>query len=194
MCAWPQSGTGPHGKLGRKSLGVSAGRSLCGASWSGGRNRTAIGRKPLAALPRPLSAPAGLPRTGANIRKSFRPTASRTRGTEGQTQNQKQTQIPCACRAPLEKTMEADISTLRKTGHFYFGDTRQESPRPVWSSGGCAQRTIAGWGTLLAEMGRTLRGPGINAAAPLQEPGLAGALRVQGGGNGCGTEGGLNVL
>jgi len=25
-----------------------------------------------------------------------------------------------ACRSPLEKTMEADISILRKTGHFYF--------------------------------------------------------------------------
>jgi len=38
-------------QLGRKSLGSTAGRSLCGASWSCGRDRTAVGRKPLAALP-----------------------------------------------------------------------------------------------------------------------------------------------
>src|SRR6202035_347897 len=98
----PQSGSGPHGKLGRKSLGGTAGRSLCGASWSRGRDRTAVGRKPLVALPRALSAPAPLSRTGAAVRKSLRPTASRTRGTNTETQKQNQTQIPCACRAPLE--------------------------------------------------------------------------------------------
>jgi hypothetical protein len=51
----PQSGSGPHGKLGRKSLRGTAGRSLCGASWSCGRDRTAVGRKPLVALPQTLS-------------------------------------------------------------------------------------------------------------------------------------------
>ena len=100
-----------------------AGRSLCGASWSCGRDRTAVGRKPLVALPRPLSAPALLSRTRAAVRKFFRPTASRTCGTTSETQNQNQTQTPCACRSPLEKTMEADISIWRKTGHFYFALT-----------------------------------------------------------------------
>src|SRR6202030_901349 len=50
------------------------------------------------------------PRTGANT----------------ETQKPKQTQIPCACRAPLEETMEADNSIWRKTGHFYFALTRTE--------------------------------------------------------------------
>jgi hypothetical protein len=121
-CGSP-SRSGPHGQLGRKSLGGSAGRSLRRAPWSSRRDRTAAGWKPLVALPRALSAPALLPRTGANDRKSFRPTASRTCGTNSKTQKQNHTQIPCACRAPLEKTMEADISTLRKTGHFYFALT-----------------------------------------------------------------------
>jgi len=107
----------------RKSLGVTAGRSLCGAAWSCRRDRTAVGRKPLVALPRPLSAPALLSRTRAAVRKSFRPTASRTCGTTSETQNQNQTQTPCACRSPLEKTMEADISIWQKTGHFYFALT-----------------------------------------------------------------------
>jgi hypothetical protein len=115
-----------HTQLGRKSLGSTAGRSLCRASWSCGRDRTAARRKPLAALPRALSAPAGLPRTGAAVRKSFRPTASRTCGTNTKTQKQNQTQIPCTCKPPLEKTMEADISIWRKPGHFYFALTRRE--------------------------------------------------------------------
>ncbi len=105
--------------------GVAAGRSLCGASWSCGGDRTAVGRKPLAALPRPLSAPARLPRTGAAVRKSFRPTASRTCGTNTKTPKQNQTQIPCTCKPPLEKTMEADISIWQKPGHFYFALTHE---------------------------------------------------------------------
>jgi|HubBroStandDraft_6_1064221.scaffolds.fasta_scaffold73703_2 hypothetical protein len=44
--------------------------------------------------------------------------------TNTQTQKQNHTQIPCACKSPLEKTMEADISIWRKTGHFYFALTR----------------------------------------------------------------------
>ncbi len=39
----PQGGTGPHGQLGGKPLGRAAGRSLCGASRSAGRDRTAAG-------------------------------------------------------------------------------------------------------------------------------------------------------
>jgi hypothetical protein len=54
-----------------------------------------LDEKPLVALPRPLSALAPLPTTPAAVRKSFRPTASRTRGPDTETQNQ--TQIPCAC-------------------------------------------------------------------------------------------------
>src|SRR5208337_3742501 len=125
----PQSGSGPHRKLGRKSLGSTAGRSLCRTAWSGGRDRTAVERKPLVALPRPLSAPAPLSRTGAAVRKSLRPTASRTRGTNTETPKQNQTQIPCTCRSPLEKTMEADISIWRKPGHFYFALTRIHEER-----------------------------------------------------------------
>jgi len=102
-------------RLGWKSLGSSAGGSLCGASWSCRRDRTAVRRKPLVALPGSLSTPAFLPRTGAAARKSFRPTASRTRGTNTETPKQNQTQIPCTCRTPLEKTMEADISTCVDT-------------------------------------------------------------------------------
>src|SRR4029077_12988700 len=88
-----------------------------------GRDRTAVGRKPLVALPRPLSAPAPLSRTGAAFRKSFRPTASRTRGTSTETPQSDQAQISCACKSPLEKTMEADISIWQKPGHFYFALT-----------------------------------------------------------------------
>jgi hypothetical protein len=51
---------------------------------------------------------------------------NRTRGTKSKTKRPNQTQIPCACRSPLEETMEPDISILsilRKTGHFYFAST-----------------------------------------------------------------------
>jgi hypothetical protein len=71
----------------------------------------------------PLSAPTPLSRTRAAFRKSFRPTASRTRGTNTETHNQNQTPIPCACRSSLEKTMEADTSIWQKPGHFYFALT-----------------------------------------------------------------------
>jgi hypothetical protein len=53
----------------------------------------------------------------------LRPTASRTCGTATKTQKQNHTQIPCACKSPLEKTMEADISIWQKPGHFYFALT-----------------------------------------------------------------------
>src|SRR5208282_4498934 len=137
----PQSGSGPHGKLGGKPLGRDSGRSLCGTSWSCGRDRTALGWNPLVALPRPLSAPAPLPRTRAAVRKSFRPTASRTCGTNTKTQKQNQTQIPCACRSPLEKTMEADISILLKTGHFYFALTHNTTRESKFLCGWSANLT-----------------------------------------------------
>src|SRR5258705_3968442 len=114
-----------HRQLGWQPLGRATRRSVRGSSRCAGGNRTTIGWLALATLPRPLSAPAPLPSTPATVRKSFRPTASRTRGTntETQKQNQNQTQIPSAFRSPLQGTLELDISILRKTGHFYFALT-----------------------------------------------------------------------
>ncbi len=115
--------------LGRKSLGVSAGRSLCGASWSRGRDRTAVGRKPLAALSRPLSAPAGLPRTAATaVRKSFRPTAnSRTCGTSHpRPKNKIKPKYYAPANHRLEKTMEAEhFLSGKNPDDFYFALTLQ---------------------------------------------------------------------
>src|SRR5260370_2676543 len=110
-------------QLGWQPLGRATRRSLPGSSRCGGGNRTTTGWLALATLPRPLSAPAPLPSTPATVRKSFRPTASRTYGTNTETQKQNQTQIPCTRTSPLEETMEPDISILRKTGHFYFALT-----------------------------------------------------------------------
>jgi predicted DNA-binding protein (UPF0251 family) len=72
-------------------------RSMRGSSRSAGGSRTTSGWLALATLPRPLSPPAPLPSTPATVRKSFRPTASRTCGTKSKTKRQNQTQIPCAC-------------------------------------------------------------------------------------------------
>src|ERR1700693_1642002 len=110
-------------QLGGHPLGRATRRSMRGSSRSAGGSRTASGWLTLAPLPRPLSPLAPLPSTPATVRKSFRPTASRTCGTKSKTKRQNQTQIPCACRAPLEETVEPDISILRKTGHFYFALT-----------------------------------------------------------------------
>src|SRR6202162_6467255 len=110
-------------QLGGHPLGRATRRSMRGSSRSAGGSRTASGWLTLATLPRPLSPLAPLPSTPATVRKSFRPTASRTCGTKSKTKRQNQTQIPCACRAPLEETVEPDISILRKTGHFYFALT-----------------------------------------------------------------------
>src|ERR1700683_4238513 len=118
-----------HRELGWKPLGSATGRSLRGASWSAGRNRTETGWIALAAFPRPLSAPAPLPGRGA-ICKSFRPTACRTCRSKGEASQPNQTQIPCAYQSPLEKTVEADTSIWHKSGHFYFALT-QIYGRPV---------------------------------------------------------------
>src|SRR6202167_1986868 len=115
-----------HRELGGKSLGGAPGRSLRGASWSAGGNRTATGWLALAAFPRPLSLPAPLPGRGA-IGKSFRPTASRTCRSKDEASQPNQTQIPCACQSPLEKTVEADTSIWHKSGHFYFALTRRDT-------------------------------------------------------------------
>ena len=108
--------SGSHRQLGRKPLGRATRRSLRGASWSTGRNRTASGRLALAALPRSVSPPAPLPRTGAARCKSFRPTASRTYSTSS-------IEDPKECSSA---TSMADISIWQKTGHFYFALTASE--------------------------------------------------------------------
>ena len=54
------------------------------------------------------------------IGKSFRPTASRPCRSKTKTSHHNQNQTHSTPRSPLEEIMEADISTLRKTGHFYF--------------------------------------------------------------------------
>src|SRR6202165_3927918 len=125
-----------HRQLGWQPLGRATRRSLRRSSRCAGGNRTKTGWLALATLPRPLSPAAPLPSTPATVRKSFRPTASRTCGTNTKTQkqNQTQTQIPCACSSPLEETVEPDISTWRKTGHFYFALTRtcHQREERVW--------------------------------------------------------------
>src|SRR5882724_8191579 len=113
-----------HGQLGWQPLGRTTRRSLRRSAGCASGNRTTTGWLALATLPRPLPAPAPLPNTPATVRKSFRPTASRACATKSQTKRPHQTQIPCACASPLEETVEPDISTLQKTGHFYFALTR----------------------------------------------------------------------
>src|SRR3989441_11741470 len=125
---------GPHGEMERPALGRAPRTSLCWPARGSRRNRTTARWQPLAALPRPLSAAGGLPRRAATIGKSFRPTASRSCRSKTETPNQNQNQIHSSCQPPLEATVEADISILRKTGHFYFALTatgaspQEESP------------------------------------------------------------------
>ena len=127
-CAHRTEGrAGPHRQLGWSSLGCTPGRSLPRTAGCSSGNRTTAGWLSLAALPEALSAPAALSRADVGFRKSLRPTASRTYETKSPTPKGVQTQIPCASRTPLEKTVEADISTLRKRGHFYFALTRAET-------------------------------------------------------------------
>ena len=110
-----------HRQLGWQPLGRATRRSVRGSSGCAGGNRTTTGWLALATLPRPLSPPAPLPSTPATVRKSLRPTASRTCGTNTETQKQNQTQIPCASRSswrrPWKRTFlsgeKPDISTLR---------------------------------------------------------------------------------
>lgn len=80
-----ESGAGPYRQLGRSSLGRVSGGSVCRASWSRRGNRTTAGWLALAALSETLSALAALPGCDASIRKSFRPTASRTCETKSPT-------------------------------------------------------------------------------------------------------------
>jgi transposase len=96
-----------HRQLGWNALGCPARRSVRGSSRRAGGNRTTTGWLALATLPRPLSPPAPLPGTPAPIRKSFRPTASRTCGTNTRTQKQNQSKYG------------GDLGG----GHFYFALT-----------------------------------------------------------------------
>ena len=112
----PQSGSGPHGKLGRKSLGGSAGRSLCGASRSCGRDRTAVGRKPLVALPWALSAPALLPRTSANVREVLP-----AYGLQDLRNNH---QDPKTKSHPNTTCQQITPGENHGSGHFYLAKTR----------------------------------------------------------------------
>src|SRR5438445_105355 len=93
-------------------------------------NRAAAGRIPLAAFSRPLPAATALP-GGAAICNSFRPTACRTCRSKTQTPNQDQNQTHPLSRSPLEETLEADISTWQKTGHFYFALTQTDTNRHI---------------------------------------------------------------
>src|SRR5207245_11477426 len=77
---------------------------------------------PRAACSPPLPAATALP-GGAAICNSFRPTACRSCRSKTQTPNQDQNQTHPLSRSPLEETLEADISTWQKTGHFYFALT-----------------------------------------------------------------------
>src|SRR5215831_144192 len=114
---------GPHRQLGRSSLGRTTGGSLRWIAGSSGGNRTTTGWLALATLSETLSALAALPRTDAGFRKSFQPTASRTYETKNPTPQGVQTQVPCASRTSMEEAVEADTSTSRQRGHFYFALT-----------------------------------------------------------------------
>ena len=118
-----------HRQLGWKPLGRATRRSLRRSSGCTGGNRTTTGWLALATLPRPLSPPAPLPSTPATVRKSFRPTACRTRGTKSRNQKTKSNPNTMCLPITLEETMEPDISILRKTGHFYFALTDESEGR-----------------------------------------------------------------
>ena len=105
-----------HRQLGWQPLGRATRRSLRGSAGCASGNRTTTGWFALATLPRPLSPPAPLPRIPATIRKSFRPTASRTHRQSTRKSLQK-----CSSKPPM-----ADISIWQKTGHFYFALTGRQ--------------------------------------------------------------------
>jgi hypothetical protein len=111
----PQGGSGPHRKLGRESLGSTAGRSMCGASWSYGRHRTALGRKLLVALPRAISAPARLPEPA---RRSTSPSGLRPPGLTERTPKPKTKANPNTMY--LQSTLGGDLGS----GHFYLAENR----------------------------------------------------------------------
>jgi hypothetical protein len=107
----PRNPRDAHRRLGREHR-LEEILSVRGASRSAGGNGTATGWHALAALPWPLLASAPLPERTAT-RKSFRPTACRACESQTKTPNPIQTPIHSASRPSLEKTLEADISTLR---------------------------------------------------------------------------------
>jgi hypothetical protein len=113
-------GAGLHGEVAGPTLGCAARGRVCRVARRGRGNRTALGRQPLAALSGTLPAPAAVSGRRAAFGKSFRPTASRTCRTHPNPKSK----VPSASRSPLEAALEADSSTLQKTGHFYFALTR----------------------------------------------------------------------
>ena len=89
-----------HGGLERPAMGPAARRGLRRTARRSRRNRKAARRHALAALPRPLPAAALLSGSAA-IRKSFRPTASRTCGSQTKTPNPNQNPLQPASRSSL---------------------------------------------------------------------------------------------
>src|SRR5215470_17281841 len=73
-----EGGGGLYRQLGRSSLGRASGGSVYRTSWGRSGNRTTAGWLALVALSETLFAFATLPGSHARLRKSFRPTASRT--------------------------------------------------------------------------------------------------------------------
>src|SRR5207245_9316273 len=114
-----------HRELAGAALGLAARKRLRRIARGSRGNRAAAGRIPLAAFSRPLPAATALP-GGAAICNSFWPTACRSCRSKTQTPNQDQNQTHPLSRSPLEETLEADISTWQKTGHFYFALTASE--------------------------------------------------------------------
>jgi transposase len=107
----PQGGRESHCQLGRKSLESIAERRLCGASWSCGRDRTAVRWKSLVALPRALSAPTPLPRT---VRLSASPSGLRPPGPAERHQG------PRTKANPNTMCLPSTPGENHGPGHFYL--------------------------------------------------------------------------
>jgi hypothetical protein len=119
-----------HRQLGWQPLGRATRRSVRGSAGCATGNRTTTGWFALATLPRPLSPPAPLPRIAATIRKSLRPTASRTHGTNSETQKQIKNKIKNKIK-PNTMSLLSTPGGNRGTGHFYFALTRSVTTRSV---------------------------------------------------------------
>src|SRR6202171_908151 len=123
------------------ALGRPPRAGVCRVARSSSGDRTPTRWFALAALPGSLPTAGSLP--GTSFRKSFRPTACRTRETKSKSSKGNQTQIPCASGTPLEKTMEADISILRKNRTFLLCvDTRLDSRRDRSTQGSAPRDTV----------------------------------------------------
>jgi len=93
------------------------------------RWKTATGWLALATLPRPLSAPTPLPAPAA---RAVSPSGLRPPGLSERPRPQNKIKPkPCARPEP-EEIVESDISSLRKSGHFYFALTAPVVFKPGW--------------------------------------------------------------